>query len=445
MVTTEQLYELFKAHPRITTDSRAVRGGEIYFALRGEQFDGNQFAAAALQAGAAYAVIDNPTAAIPGDQRYILVENSLLSLQHLAQHHRRQFHILVLAITGSNGKTTTKELVAAVLSSHYRAHATTGNLNNHIGVPLSLLSMPADTEVAIIEMGANHQGEIDMLAHIAMPTHGIITNIGNAHLEGFGGIEGVKKGKSELYKFLTTSKGVALINADEAFLADLSLPVERRILYRQQQQPQADGPYIEIKLLQTHPYIQYAFFNEEGELVQGEAQLSGLHNFRNIMTAVAVGKYFKVPCQKIQAAIAAYLPSNNRSQILVQAGIHFLLDAYNANPNSMAASLESFSKTEATHKAVLLGAMFELGSESPEEHLRIAQLAQSYDFQEVIVVGKEFEAAATALQLRYFQDVDALSHWFWQQNWQDYHVLLKGSRGMRMERLIAHMNTPSTA
>jgi len=445
MVTTEQLYELFKAHPRVTTDSRAVQGGEIYFALRGEQFDGNQFAAAALQAGAAYVVVDAPDVVVPGDQRYAVVEDSLLALQHLAQHHRRQFHIPLLAITGSNGKTTTKELVAAVLSSHYRAHATSGNLNNHIGVPLSLLSMPADTEVAIIEMGANHQGEIDMLARIAMPTHGIITNIGNAHLEGFGGIEGVKKGKSELYKFLTASKGVALINADEAFLTDLSLPVERRILYRQQQQPQADGPYIEIKLLQTHPYIQYAFFNEEGELLQADAQLSGLHNFRNIMTAVAVGKYFKVPCQKIRDAIAAYLPSNNRSQLLMQAGIHFLMDAYNANPNSMAASLESFSKTEATHKAVLLGAMFELGSESPQEHLRIAKLAKSYDFQTVVVVGKEFEAAATEFQLRYFEDVEALSRWFWQQDWEDYHVLLKGSRGMRMEKLITYASTAPTA
>ncbi len=436
MVTTEQLYELFKVHPLVTTDSRAVRGGEIYFALRGEQFDGNQFAAAALGAGAAYAVVDAPAVVVPGDQRYVLVVDSLLALQNLAQHHRLQFHIPVLAITGSNGKTTTKELVAAVLNSHYRAHATRGNLNNHIGVPLSLLAMPADTEVAIIEMGANHQGEIDVLAHIAKPTHGIITNIGNAHLEGFGGIEGVKKGKSELYKFLTASKGVALINADEAFLTDLSLAVERRILYRQQQQPQAEGPYIEVKLIQTHPYIQYAFFNEEGELLQADAQLSGLHNFRNIMTAVAVGKYFKVPCQKIKDAIAAYLPANNRSQVLVQAGIHFLMDAYNANPNSMAASLESFAQTEAVRKAVLLGAMFELGNESLQEHLRIAKLAQSYGFQVTVVVGKEFEAAASELNLPYFPDVEALSYWFWQQDWQDYHVLLKGSRGMRMERLI---------
>ena len=444
MITIEQLYELFKVHPRVTTDSRAVKGGEIYFALRGEQFDGNQFAAAALEAGAAYVVVDNPQLAVPGNQRYLLVEDSLLALQNLARHYRRQFHIPLLAITGSNGKTTTKELLAAVLSSHYRAHATVGNLNNHIGVPLTLLSMPVDTEVAIIEMGANHQGEIDMLANIAMPTHGIITNIGNAHLEGFGGIEGVKRGKSELYRFLTTSKGVAIINADEPFLTALSLPVERRILYRQQQQPQVDGAFIDIKLIQTHPFIQYAFFNEEAKLIQGDAQLSGLHNFRNIMTAVAVGKYFKVPCQKIRDAIAAYQPSNNRSQILIQNGIYFLMDAYNANPNSMAASLESFSKTAADHKAVLLGAMFELGDESPKEHMRIASLAQSYGFQETVIVGKEFEAAANELKLRYFENVETLSHWFWQQDWQDYHILLKGSRGMRMEKLITYPNISST-
>ncbi len=428
------LYEKYLQHPHVVTDSRAVRPGSLFFALRGDRFDGNQFAAQALEAGAAFAVIDAP--GLDSDNRFLRVENALEALQGLARHHRRQFSIPVIGITGSNGKTTTKELASAVLGSHFRLHFTQGNLNNHIGVPLTLLAMPADTEVAVIEMGANHQGEIDQLSRIAEPTHGLITNIGKAHLEGFGGIEGVKKGKSELYRFLAETGGTVFVNRDAAFLEELAGPAGNKVFYCRSDAPKPAGPDIEVKLLATQPFVTAAFPGRDGELVEVRSCLPGAYNFSNIMTAIALGKYFGVPDEKIAGAIEAYVPGNNRSQVLQHNGNTYLLDAYNANPTSMREALLAFRNMEGGPKLAIIGEMLELGAESPAEHEAIARLAVSQHFEEVVFVGREFQAAAEAFACRHFPDVAALKAWFDARNYQGRHILIKGSRGNQLEKLL---------
>ncbi len=431
---TQELYELYLSHPKVAIDSRRVESGGLFFAIRGERFDGNQFAATALEAGAAYAIVDDP--AVVQGQRYILVEDSLAALQGLARHHRRQFFIPVIGITGSNGKTTTKELVAAVLGSHYRLHFTQGNLNNHIGVPLTLLAMPADIEVAVIEMGANHQGEIDFLSRIAEPSHGLITNIGKAHLEGFGGIEGVKKGKSELYRFLAETDGMAFINRDERFLEGLAEPVEKKVFYRRSENPSLAERDFEVKLLDTKPFVRVAFIDKEGNKYQANSRLIGAYNFGNIMTAIALGKYFKVPCEKIVRAIETYLPGNMRSQILERGGNTFVLDAYNANPTSMREAILTFAAMDSPRKIAILGHMLELGQDSPLEHERIAELAAQQGFDDAVFVGSLFEAAARTAGFRHFATVEELKQWFNAQQFQGCHFLIKGSRGIRLEEVL---------
>lgn len=435
-MTTEALYAIYLQHSQVTTDSRKVPAGSLYFALRGERFDGNDFAADALDKGAAYAVVDREETAV--DDRYILVPDTLRCLQDLARHHRRQSLVPIIGITGSNGKTTTKELVSAVMGSHYRIHYTQGNYNNHIGVPLTLLAMPIDTEAAIIEMGANHQGEIDFLCHIAEPSHGLITNIGKAHLEGFGGIEGVKKGKSELYRFLAKAGGIAFINKDADFLRDLAAPVEQKIFYGGSEAPSIEESDIEIKLLGEEPFLRVAFLDRDAnELITIQSQLYGTYNFANIATAIALGKYFKVPSSNIQSAIAGYAPTNNRSQILEYQGNTFLMDAYNANPTSMSAALTAFSAMSAPRKVAIIGDMLELGEESEQEHLHIAQLANAQQYDELILVGSAFEQPAKALQLLHFPDVVALSNWFREQHYKGVHFLIKASRGIQLEKLLS--------
>lgn len=429
-----ELYELYLQHPRISTDSRTVQPGDLFFALHGDRFDGNRFAAAALERGAALAVVDDP--GVVADERYLLVSDTLSSLQGLARHHRRQLPIPLLAITGSNGKTTTKELIAAVLGRHYRMHYTRGNLNNHIGVPLTLLSMPADTEIAIIEMGANHQGEIDALCRIAEPTHGLVTNVGQAHLEGFGGFEGVIRGKGELYRYLAENDGVAFVNIDEAHLQEMASPVRRQVQYTQSDTPDAMHSPMEVQLVQLHPHIRYAFLDERRELVSGDSHLSGKHNFQNVLTAVAVAKYFKVPGRLTLEAIADYVPSNNRSQQAEKNGVRFYLDAYNANPSSMEATLRNFSAVATAPRAVILGDMLELGSTTMQEHQRIGELARGQAYERTILVGPLFAPIAAQLQLPHFGDVTTLRDWFWQQDWTGYTVLLKASRGIGLDRLL---------
>lgn len=430
-----ELYELFQQSGKISTDSRSVEPGSLFFALRGDRFDGNRYAGAALDQGAAYAIVDNAEVVEAG-KNFILVEDVLLTLQQLARFHRRKFHIPVIAITGSNGKTTTKELVSAVLATHYPTHFTRGNLNNHIGVALTLLAMSDQTEVAVIEMGANAQGEIAALCQIAEPTHGVITNIGKAHLEGFGGLEGVKRGKSELYRYLETHRGTVFVNMDEPFLEDLSQGISKRILYKVASEIQAEAYPISVKLSQAAPFLEVVVLDESGQEVRIKSHLIGHYNLNNLLTAIALGKYFKVPVQRIKSAIEAYIPRMNRSQLMQQGSNTFILDAYNANPTSMEAALRNFAAMGARPKVALLGAMFELGLESAVEHTRIAKLAAQLGLEQVVLIGSGFASAAEAEGLLFFEDVAALRDWFWSQSWENTHFLLKGSRGMQLEKLF---------
>ncbi len=431
----KELYELFRTSRKISTDSRHIVPGSIFFALKGDRFDGNQYAGDALDKGASYAVVDNPAVVVPG-KNFILVEDVLSTLQQLARFHRRQFLIPVIAITGSNGKTTTKELVSAVLAAHYRTHFTRGNLNNHIGICLTILEMPDDTEVAVIEMGANAQGEIATLCRIAEPTHGVVTNIGKAHLEGFGGLEGVKKRKSELYQFLTEQRGTVFVNQGELFLRDLSEGVQKRIFYGLSDTLSPENPRIEVRLLGDQPYLHVGFLNEENNLTVVHTHLIGRYNLGNLVTAIALGRYFKVPSEKIKSALEAYVPAMNRSQLYQKGTNTFILDAYNANPSSMEQALRNFRATPASRKVAVLGAMFELGQDSAREHDSIAQLAADLGFDQVILVGEAFFPAAQRLNFPFFANVGDLGGWFWQEIWENTLFLLKGSRGMQMEKLL---------
>lgn len=434
--TIATLLECFSECQRVCTDTRKLLKGDLFFALRGDNFDGNRFADQALENGAAYVVVDN--AAVVKDQRYLLVEDTLIALQELARAYRQQLNIPILAITGSNGKTTTKELVAAVLSKAHQTHFTQGNFNNHIGVPLTLLAMPLTTEIAVIEMGANHQGEIAELCEIAEPTHGLITNIGKAHLEGFGGIEGVKKGKSELYAYLANHQGVAFINLEENHLAELATQrgVKREIDYCLSTTPDPTTPYYEVRLDQLNPTIKVAFLKPDGNIRTVESTLSGRHNLQNIMTAIAVGKYFKVSSHLIAEGIAAYIPTNNRSQRLEHQGVGIYLDAYNANPSSMRAALQNFAAEAQGPQTVILGDMLELGETTAVEHLDIARLAQSLAFAKIVLVGEHFSAAAKALGLAHFSNVQEVSSTLDWSALGGTEMLIKGSRGMKLEQLL---------
>jgi UDP-N-acetylmuramoyl-tripeptide--D-alanyl-D-alanine ligase len=435
-MNTADLYAIFLRHPVVVTDSRRIVPGCLFFALTGDTFNGNHFAAEALAQGAAYSIVDD--AELRDNPGHIWTPDVLITLQDLARHHRRQFDIPVIAITGSNGKTTTKELTGAVLGSHFRIHFTQGNLNNHIGVPLTLLAMPQDTEIAVIEMGANHQGEIDALCRIAEPTHGLITNIGKAHLEGFGGIEGVKKGKSELYRFLAEHNGTAFINSDEDPLEALAQPVVKKIFYGRTQPAQSEARhFILIELSGEQPFLQVAFSAGEHRKTHANSKLIGVYNFGNIASAVALGHHFQVPPEKIKSAIEAYTPENMRSQLLKRGSNTFILDAYNANPSSVWEAILNFARMPATHKVAILGDMLELGEYTEEEHRKTAELAAAQHFDHVILVGPLFADAAQQLRLLHFPDVQTLSEWFHSQAFEGVHFLIKGSRGMQMEQLLA--------
>lgn len=437
IVSSETLYSVYRKHPRVCIDSREVTEGDLFIGLRGERTDGNRFAAAALKAGAAYALVDDPEIIPSGDERYLLAEDSLTALQTLARRHRESLRALVVALTGSNGKTTTKELIAAVLARQYRIHATPGNYNNHLGLPLTLLSTPPKTEAIVLEMGANHQGEIAALCAIGRPTHGLVTNVGEAHLEGFGGLEGVRKGKGELYDFLAANGGVAFINASEDYLADMAAKVNRKIFFVDSHHPSAVEPAMEIRTDALHPGVAVSFLTEEGELLSCTTQLNGRHNLQNVKAAIAVGKYFKVPGRLIAEALTGYVPSNQRSQQLTHRDVNFYWDAYNANPSSVLAALEGFSAAgDPNENVVILGEMLELGEVSAAAHrrvvLRAGQVART-----VLLVGAELEAVAKEFDRPYFKDVQSLSTWFWSRDWSGRRIFVKGSRSNRFEQLIA--------
>lgn len=434
MKTIEQLYQLYLQHPIVSTDTRNLPHGCIFFALKGVQFDGNQYAQKAIEAGAAYAVVDDP--ALTGEH-FLRVPNVLEALQQLALFHRRHFDIPIIAIGGSNGKTTTKELVSVVLSSHYPCHFTKGNFNNHIGVPLTLLSMPNGTEVAVIEMGTNQAGDLDELCNIAAPTHGLLTNIGKEHLEGFGDLEGVKKAEAELYHYLSRHKGCVFLNLSEKYLRTLARHNSRRVVYLQSGQTHPIPGAIEIQLSSETPFITAGFNSDAGEWVTVESRLMGKHNFHNIMTAIALGIYFKVPAAKIKNAIEAYTPSNNRSQFIQKGTTSILLDAYNANPSSMKPALQTLQQFDAQRKIAILGDMLELGADSDKEHQAILRFAARIKPDQIVLVGPAFgKTDFKKYHALHFAHVDQARAWFVEQNLEHTMVLIKGSRGIRLEKIL---------
>lgn len=434
----EQLYQLYLQYPSVQTDTRKLKKGDIFFALKGDNFNGNRFAAQALEAGAAYAVIDEPppsassgqapSASSGPDDRMILVTDVLTTLQQLAKHHRQQFKIPFLAITGSNGKTTTKELVHAVLSTTWKTYTTEGNLNNHIGIPLTLLRVRPDAEMAVVEMGANHLREIAGYCEYTLPTHGIITNAGKAHLEGFGGVEGVRKGKGELFDWLRAHNGTAFIMADYDYLHDMSKGIREVITYGTKDAAITGTAEKSESLLS----VQVTKGISPGII---HTQLVGGYNLPNVLAAIAVGNYFKVADKKIKQAIEAYAPSNSRSQLIEQDSNKIVLDAYNANPSSMRAAIENFARLDAASKVLMLGGMAELGKESLAEHQAIIDLIGQYKWKQVVLVGGDF----AKLQHPYTQFDTALQagQWFRQQALHNTAVLIKGSRSMQMEKVLS--------
>jgi UDP-N-acetylmuramoyl-tripeptide--D-alanyl-D-alanine ligase len=424
-IPIEELYSIYLKKRIISTDSRQIAPGSMFFALKGENFDGNKYATAAVEAGAAYAVIDDET--YSGKQT-LLVNDVLQSLQLLALLHRRKFDIPVIAITGSNGKTTTKELVTAVLSQQYSVTATKGNLNNHIGVPLTLLGITDQTQIAIIEMGANHQQEIEQLCRIAEPTHGLITNIGKAHLGGFGGFEGVIKAKNELYTWLRASGGNVFVNADNPLLMELTTGMNR-ILYGMRESIHTQGKAKENK---TNLMLEWK--SGDGN-ISITTNLVGNYNFENAMAAICLGTFFNVAAGGIKLALSTYAPSNSRSQALKTQNNSVILDAYNANPTSMKVAIENFRHIKARHKMVILGDMLELGDESPAEHLFIVDFVSKSGFDKAIFVGPDFKQVAEKAFPCFLNSEDARK-WILTLEIKDYMILVKGSRGIKMEKVL---------
>ncbi|TRZ44279.1 UDP-N-acetylmuramoyl-tripeptide--D-alanyl-D-alanine ligase [Robertkochia solimangrovi] len=423
-MNTIELHKLFLESDGVCTDSRKVGKNTLFFALKGENFNGNEYAEEALKQGACYAVTDEDTGV--SDERILSVENVLHSLQYLAAHHRKYLNIPVISLTGSNGKTTTKELINAVLKTKYRTVATKGNLNNHIGVPLTLLSMDYDTEIAIVEMGANHLEEIARLCKIAQPDYGCITNFGKAHLEGFGGVEGVIKGKSELYDYLKNNNKVIFYNSED------SIQVEKTGDYPHKFGFGDNGPDVSVTLNGADPFVNVSF---QGNNIK--SQMIGAYNYNNIGLAICIGKYFKVADENIIKAIEGYIPDNNRSQIIKKGELTIILDAYNANPSSMKAALENLSKQPQKPVTAIIGDMFELGSEAATEHQAIADLCRDLHFDEVTLVGENFFKTQT--ELSKFPNFKTLEEAIKNNDLSlpvNGTLLIKGSRGMALERVL---------
>jgi UDP-N-acetylmuramoyl-tripeptide--D-alanyl-D-alanine ligase len=422
------LYELYKQYPSIQTDTRKLKLGDLYFALKGPNFNGNIFALAALENGASYAIVDETIACSEAiDKRILQVDDVLTTLQALAKHHREQFNIPFIGITGSNGKTTTKELVYTVLASAFKTYTTQGNLNNHIGVPLTLLSIQTDAQMAVIEMGANHQKEIEGYCAYAMPNYGLITNCGKAHLEGFGSEEGVKKGKGELFDYIRANKGTAFVMSDYDYLVHMSAGLQEVISYGN-----STGD-LQATAATVNGFLQVNF--TKGSPIQSiQTQLVGEYNLPNILAAVSIGLYFKVPANKIKDAIENYAPSNSRSQLLKWNGNDIILDAYNANPSSMQLAIENFAKLNADHKVVCIGGMKELGSTSIEEHQQLILLLEKHQWEQVVLVGGDFEHCKHAYT--YFPDALEAKQWLKEKAFKQRTILIKGSRGIKMEQVL---------
>ncbi len=431
-----ELYEIFLKHPVITTDSRDVPQDSIFFALKGESFDGNQYAVSALSQGAAYAVIDDPaileTPAVVDSPdlsaRLILTSDALTTLQLLAKYHRAQIGTTVIGITGTNGKTTTKELIAAVLSKKYNVLYTQGNFNNHIGVPKTLLRLTKEHQIAVIEMGANHPGEIKTLVEIVLPDYGIITNVGKAHLLGFGSFEGVIRTKGELYDFLRADSGTAFINNDNPHLKGISGGI-RLVKYGQKD---AAGLLVKGEAIECNPFLKFQWSPQPSSFSPYEVQtkLIGSYNIDNVLAAACIGTLFAVPAEDISAALSEYTPSNNRSQLTVTADNQLVVDAYNANPTSMSAALDNFHLIQAPKKMCILGAMKELGEASEEEHQKIIDKVKSYSFDDVWLVGAEFGSSMT------HPDIEAVKASIAQSKPQGYTILIKGSNSTKLIQAV---------
>lgn len=420
-----ELHKIFLNYPVACTDTRKIKKGCIYFALKGPNFNGNEFAELALEKGAAYAIVDEEIYSTSG--KTILVKNVLPTLQELATYHRNYCKAKIISLTGSNGKTTTKELINRVLAKKYKTIATQGNLNNHIGVPLTLLTIKEETEIAVVEMGANHQKEIELLAAIAQSDFGYITNFGKAHLEGFGGVEGVIKGKSELYDYLITNKKHVFLNADDPIQKVKLSTYVKKIGFSE-----AHHEYYTIKFLEANPFVKLEF-----EDIEVRTQLIGAYNFTNCAIAILMGKYFNVKKSDIKNALEAYQPENNRSQLIEQNGHHIILDAYNANPTSMKAALESFAQVESKNKILFLGDMFELGETAVLEHQAIANLAQEMEFKNTFLVGDNFFKTTTTHKK--FNSFETLKEYLKNNPLNTSSILVKGSRGMALERILEYI------
>lgn len=418
------LHSLFLKSSGISTDTRKIKPQSIFFALRGENFNANDFAVEALQKGAAYAVIDEEQEI--KDNRLLLVRDVLASLQELASYHRKELNIPIIALTGSNGKTTTKELINAALEKKYRTTATKGNLNNHIGVPLTLLSMDSTTEIGVVEMGANHLKEIKFLCEIAQPDFGYITNFGKAHLEGFGSVEGVIKGKSELYDYLKEHEKTLFLNIDDP------IQEQQRAFLKNFCFGESESADVRVKYLQEGSY---AGLQVKDQIII-RSNLSGSYNAKNMAAALTIATFFEVPLIQIKQALEEYLPGNNRSQVIKKEGLEIILDAYNANPTSMAAAVENLTGMEKKPKAAILGDMFEMGALAEEEHQQMVNKLQHSNLDKVYLIGENFYKTSTESPIQKFRSFEEFSAGFNPAELKDAVVLIKGSRGMALERVL---------
>jgi len=431
-VRSEDFYTTYLQYPQICTDSRRVKPGCLYFSLRGDHFNGNLFAADALEQGSALAIVDDPS--IVKDDRYILVPDVLSFLQELASYHRTQLKIPVIALTGTNGKTTTKELIHSVLRQKYQTIATAGNFNNHIGVPLTLLSANQDTEILIVEMGANHPLEIEFLCKIAKPNAGLITNIGKAHLEGFGSFEGVVSTKNELYDSIKSNGGKLFVNQDDDLLVKLagSYPFYS---YGTSENADTCGSAIH-----RDRFLEVAWTRRgSNNLTKVSSHLTGGYNLYNILAAISIGDWLGLTPDQINTGIESYVPGNMRSQWLQTSSNNLLLDAYNANPSSMSLAVENFSLLHLPRQIVILGDMFELGEHSAAEHLSIIRQADLLDFEEIIFVGPRFFKCSTGFLHSFFKNIDDLKEYLSAAKFNSCNILIKGSRGMQLEQLVDYL------
>lgn len=421
-VEVTQFYRLFvEQNFKFTTDSRAISAGDIFFALKGDNFNGNEYALQALKDGASYAIIDEPQGE---DSRLILVEDALAFMQELATFHRRCYDIPVIAICGSNGKTTSKNLIYRVLDKKYRTHCTKGNFNNHIGVPITLLQMPQDTEIAIVELGTNSPGEIAELCEITQPNYGLITNIGKEHLEGFGTLEAVAKEESEIYHYILQNGGKIFLNLDDDWLIRMSRSIENKITYSKSA----------LVIDSLVPTIDFSYKD-----IRFTSALMGDYNLDNILLAIAIGEHFDVPLEEMRDAIGEYQPDNNRSQYITQGSNQIILDAYNANPSSMQVAIRNFAEMPAEHKVLILGDMFEMGPTANQEHDDLLQWCMQYNFSAIYTLGDHFASISENSGISTPSTIKELGQIISDQNYRNTAFLIKGSRGMKMERVLKYI------